>query len=271
MYIYDLIKYFAGNPEILVLFFSLIGLFFLWFGKKQIIGKIIVSIVFIFILIISNQYFAYYWASPLQNEYPPFTTKNLQYIKNKDCLKYIVVLGAGLKANYYYPVTDQITKTSLLRLVEGIRIHKLVPNSKLIFEGGGSPNFNTPLFMYRLALIMGVKEKDIIIPVLSHTTIQNTEISQNTVGSSPFILVTSAIHMPRAVMLYKSLGMQPIPAPVGFNSKKMLLENSNRFFPNSSVFSRLTAALHEYLGIIFSSVIDNNGKKQEVNSQKKTG
>jgi hypothetical protein len=38
---------------------------------------------------------------------------------------------------YCYPVTDQISKSSLTRLVEGIRIHKELPGSKLVLSGGG--------------------------------------------------------------------------------------------------------------------------------------
>jgi uncharacterized SAM-binding protein YcdF (DUF218 family) len=68
-------------------------------------------------------------------------------------------------------------------------------------------------------------------------------------GATPFILVTSAYHMPRAVWLMQRAGAHPIPAPVGQRVRGMdgLI---GALIPGSVGLSETEHALHEYLGLV---------------------
>lgn len=57
----------------------------------------------------------------------------------------------GLSAN------NQLSTTAVGRLTEGIRIHRMLPGSRLILSGyGGDSNVTQALVLYRTALLLGV-------------------------------------------------------------------------------------------------------------------
>jgi uncharacterized SAM-binding protein YcdF (DUF218 family) len=69
-------------------------------------------------------------------------------------------------------------------------------------------------------------------------------------GTTPFLLVTSAYHMPRAMRLMQNAGAQPIPAPTGQRVNGSAREQWGRIFPNSAGLGKTERALHEYLGLL---------------------
>ena len=68
----------------------------------------------------------------------------------------------------------------------------------------------------------------------------------------PFVLVTSATHMKRAVALFNFHGLDPIPAPTYF-----LIKESDRVtpMPSSGSLGKSEAAFHEYLGIVWANLM----------------
>jgi uncharacterized SAM-binding protein YcdF (DUF218 family) len=92
-------------------------------------------------------------------------------------------------------------------------------------------------------------------PVAGATcTQEEAELIREIVGTAPFVLVTSDYHMPRAMMLFKALGMNPIPAPSGQCGRT---EGESRFspgrlFPNAANLVTADVAVHEYLGILWT-------------------
>ena len=119
-------------PVPLCLEILLLGLILLWFTKKQKAGKIIVSIGVGLIILFSYGTVQDILLRSLENKYP-----SLIISQEVDDVKWVVVLGGGHTSDSQLPVTDQIAKSSLARLVEGIRIHRNLPGSKLILSGGG--------------------------------------------------------------------------------------------------------------------------------------
>ncbi len=119
-------------PVPLCLEILLLSLFLLWFTKKQKAGKIVVTIGVGLLIIFSFGTFQNILLRSLEKKYP-----SLINIQEVDDVKWVVVLGGGHISDPQLPVTDQIAKSSLSRLVEGIRIHRKLPGSKLILSGGG--------------------------------------------------------------------------------------------------------------------------------------
>jgi uncharacterized SAM-binding protein YcdF (DUF218 family) len=66
-------------------------------------------------------------------------------------------------------------------------------------------------------------------------------------GTAPFLLVTSAAHMPRAMRQMKRAGAQPIPAPTGQLTGRP--RGWDSWLPSSAGLGRTERALHEYLGL----------------------
>ena len=68
--------------------------------------------------------------------------------------------------------------------------------------------------------------------------------------SRPFVLVTSAYHMPRAVRLMERAGARPIPAPTDQQVVRDERLRWSHFIPRASGLQSSEAALHEYVGLL---------------------
>jgi len=237
-------------PVPLCLEILLLGLILLWFTKKQKAGKIVVSIGVGLTMIFSFGTFQDILLRSLENKYPPLI--NLQKV---DDVKWVVVLGGGHTSDPELPVTDQISKSSLSRLVEGIRIHRNLPVSKLILSGGGGfdpvPNAR---IMADVASVLGVNETDMILEPDSKDTKDEAVLIQKIVGNEKLILVTSASHMPRSMALFKKRGMQPIPAPTDHTIKRRQRISPGVFFPASGNIRNAERVFYEYLGLAWAKL-----------------
>jgi uncharacterized SAM-binding protein YcdF (DUF218 family) len=177
---------------------------------------------------------------------------NLENIQN---VKLIVVLGGGHVSDPKLPITSQISEPSLVRLVEGIRIHRGLPGSKLVLSGGKPfETISNAEIMAGVAIAIGVKNQDLILEDISKDTEDEARLIQEIVGQEQFILVTSASHMPRSMALFKKLEMDPIPAPTDYLVKESLEMNPNKFYPRAENLDRAERAFHEYLGLAWAKL-----------------
>jgi uncharacterized SAM-binding protein YcdF (DUF218 family) len=137
-------------------------------------------------------------------------------------------------------------------LVEGIRIHKLVPGSKLLLSGGAvfdpMPEANT---MAKVAHILGVRNDNMLLETQSRNTEEQAILIRELLGNVPIVLVTSAAHMPRAMLFFEKSGLHPIPAPVDFSDWVYPLKEPQKYFPRAEELKKVESAIHEYLGLLW--------------------
>ncbi len=234
---------FFVEPLGLVLTLLAIGLYFLYV-KKYHLSKPILSGAFSLLLLFSYPPFANFLVQNLENQYQKFDYKTN--------VKYIHVLGSGHTTDPSQPISSQISSTGTKRVLEGVIIHKNMPHSKIIFTGcEGNTNTTNAVMNAKLAHALGVDYKDMIINGKPVDTKEETLFTKSLVGDAPFVLVTSATHMPRAVMLFRSLGMHPIPAPTNYYKSEF---RGYLRTPNSFSFYISTVAVHEYLGILWEKL-----------------
>ena len=71
------------------------------------------------------------------------------------------------------------------------------------------------------------------------------------------ILVTSAVHMRRAIFAFQKEGLDPVPAPTNHLIKKD--ENYNQWigFPSSEKIKKMESAVHEYAGLLWYELGEN--------------
>ena len=236
------ISYFV-EPFGMVMALFIIGLYFL-FTKRETSSKIFLSFGFVLMFLYSYPPFSNFLVSNLENKYSKYDYKT--------DVKYIHVLGNAHNTDKEQPLSSQIGSTSVKRDIEGIIIHSRIKNSKLIFTGyKGKTNISTAQMNANLAMALGVDKDNIIISSKPKDTKEEAEFTKTIVGSSPFVLVTSATHIPRAMMLFRSLGMNPIPAPTNFYKKEF---DGYMQLPTVGNFQNSEIAMHEYIGIIWSNL-----------------
>ncbi len=221
-----------------------LGLFFLWFTRRQKTGKIIVSIGVILLTTISYGAVSDMLLRPLESKYSPITDASA--FSN---VKWVVVLAGGHSTDPKLSITDQLSGTSLVRLIEGIRLHKELSNSKLLLSGGSAFSSTSEAdIMAKMAIALGIDKNDLVLESKSKDTKDQASFIHNIIGNDKFILVTSASHMARSMALFQSKGMNPIPAPTGYQVKKIQKINPSMFFPSAKGIDKMERVVYEYLG-----------------------
>ncbi len=183
--------------------------------------------------------------APLEAQYPPLTQSSLP-----SDIQFVVVLGSGYSPRDGIPVTAALEEDGLVRIVEGVSIVRRLGSARLVASGGAAPGYVPSAQGYaKLALQLGIDSRSLIVLDTPRDTAEEARTAVNVVGDKPFILVTSAYHMPRAMRLMEDAGLRPIPAPTGFREGGRGHSDWRRVIPSGSGVRKTERALHEYLGL----------------------
>ena len=226
-----------------------VGMFLLWFTRKQKLGKILITAGTVLLLLGVNLVSAVLLRT-LERQYHPFSVSALSAMGRKS-ETYIVVLGASYFSDPAVDLYSRISADGVVRVLEGVRLCRSVPSCKLVLSGGPPGAAQT---MNQIALSLGVRPGDIILEEHSRDTHEEAEFIKPIVGTTPFLLVTSASHMPRAMGLFRKLGMQPIAAPTDYLAKSNRSLTPDDIFPSSYGLYEAERTFYEYLGIAWEKL-----------------
>jgi uncharacterized SAM-binding protein YcdF (DUF218 family) len=163
-------------------------------------------------------------------------------------VRWIVVLGGGHGYDPRRPALSQVSAATLSRVTEAVRLHRVLPATRILFSGGTTfdavPDAD---LSSATALELGVEPNAVTLSRKPRNTTEELACIRQIVGSEPFILVTSALHMPRAMLLARNYGLHPIPSTTDFRALPIPLPLS--LFPRAGAPSLASASSHEILGI----------------------
>lgn len=165
-------------------------------------------------------------------------------------VKTVVVLSGSQRLGLLTPA-DRAAGTTTVRLLEGLRLWRALPGSKLLLSGG--PVMGSRAIagdMAALARSLGMPASALLLEARSQDTVDQARALVARLGKQPFALVTSAAHMPRSLMLLERKGLKPIAAPADFHTRSPLVTYSH-FLPQARGLASSEKALHEYAGILW--------------------
>lgn len=242
MLLKKLVSYFL-LPYPVILTLLVLGTALLWFTKRQRAGKILVTAGVGLALVLSLPLTVGWLTRPLYRFRP------LDDLSLAAGARWVVVLGSGYSTPARVPPNGRLDTASLERLVEGIRLQRALPGSKLVTSGGlayaGVPQSQV---LADAAMALGVAPSDIVQEPRSLDTADEAELVQAIVGTDRFVLVTSTTHMRRSMRLFEKRGLHPIPAPAGF------WPNGRFPLPSSSQLVNADRADHEYIGLLWAAL-----------------
>lgn len=243
-------------PVALCLGILILGLLFLWATRRQRLGKFLVTLGTGLLFVLSSSFFSSKLLIPLEYRYPALLHPEAipwEAGQTGASPRWIVVLGGGHVSDPRLPVNSQIGDGGLSRLVEGVRLYKAIPQSKLLLSGGVvfDPVPEAKV-MAQIAISLGVKPQDIVLELNSRDTESEAALIAGMINGNKLILVTSAAHMPRSVALFAKHGMQPIPAPTDYILKEPQGPVPGEYFPGATPLGQVEVALHEYLGLAWA-------------------
>lgn len=261
-----------------------VGVVLLWLNRSRRLAQSLVTAGALLLLIFSNQFVGYHVVHPLEARYPPIrlaqwgeapvqasqtAISNLRLGANP----LIVVLSGGASDDMKLPIADRLNPNSALRVVEAVEIYRCLSLSgraskpgkskgetepqpsgapRILLSGGATLNkIPEALPMKGLAESLGVPAKAILMEMRSDDTESEAENVLPIAGHKPFILVTSAFHMPRSMALFQHLGMRPIAAPSNYIGRQDTKPFLLKILPSTGALVEAETAWHEQLGMIW--------------------
>ena len=235
------------NPYNFFIFINIITVFLYIYNFKKISVSLFI-INFLFLFTISIFPIGNFLINKIEKEYH-FTTQV------PDVLDGILVLGGATLPILFKEFNQVSVNGSAERLIESVKIIRKFEKSKIIFSGGSGVLDRSDLghaeaakFFYET---VGVDTQKIIFENRSRNTYENILFTKSIVDptkNEKWLLITSASHMKRALLVGKKLGWNFIPYAVDFKTYKKI-----KFKPSFNLLSNLVSfqqASHEWLGLI---------------------
>ena len=170
-----------------------------------------------------------------------------------------IVLGglAGydedLKQGFFSQASD--------RFIQAARLYHLGHIQKIVVTGGNAifvkeSGYNEADFIAKNLRDLDIPATDILLEKRSRNTIENASFSKQIMDSAGIreknLLITSAVHMPRALKVFRKQGMSVDPYPCNYR----VLPGDTAFtwrslIPSQEAFGKWSVLLKEIVGIIF--------------------
>jgi uncharacterized SAM-binding protein YcdF (DUF218 family) len=223
----------------------LIALYFLYKRNLK-MSRIFMIASFLWIAVMSYTPFSELLLTPLESQYPALQ----EFPKD---IRYVMVLGSGHTTNEEMPMTSQMGEHAMFRLAEGVSILRQLDDAKLIVSGySGLDPTPHALMQKKMALLLGVSEKQIIARYAPKDTREEAIEAKSILNNQDFILVTSASHMPRAMAIFHEEGLYPYAAPTYHMAKH---SSAAVFIPDSGGLKNSEVAMHEYVGKLWLEIV----------------
>jgi uncharacterized SAM-binding protein YcdF (DUF218 family) len=186
---------------------------------------------------------------PLESRYAPL----LDPAKAGSYDAIVVLTSSSIPAAGLVPFPS-VDEHMFRRLDEAWRLYRV--KAKPIIVSGGHVNPFTPAkdenkIAREFLVRWGVPKSDVIGEANSRDTFESAEECGKLLkehGWKRYLLVTSAMHLPRSMLVFSALAPEPIPAPGDFSIGEFEIDPF-AFFPNEAVGQKLFATIHEYLGL----------------------
>ena len=221
--------------------------------QKRKLAKFFLGISILLFLLCSTSYLPDYLANKFERKYSPFDLLNNSIDTGKVLIH---VLGSGYTLDKRLPANAQLGLVALGRLAEGIRIHRNIKNSVIICSGFSPLGLETQAQVTkRAAIVLGVEADKLETLNTPSTTMEEAEaLGKKFNKAFQLIIVTDAIHMPRAMKLFKQEGFNAIAAPTNYKVNEGPKQSEIKWWPSMGNIELMNYVIHEYLGNLKASV-----------------
>jgi uncharacterized SAM-binding protein YcdF (DUF218 family) len=217
MFTLSKIVVFFLSPGVWLALLLIAGTALLWTRWRQ-AGRWILTITGLFVAIISIFPLGLYLIGPLEDRFP--AVRELS-----GPVDGIIVLGGAVEQRVTRYRGQPTLTDAAERMTTFVVLAKRFPAARLVFSGGSGLLFDQEMKETETARLfftqMGIDQTRILFEAESRNTYENAIHSFRLVRPGPgerWVLVTSAMHMPRAVGVFRKAGWKPIPYPVDFHT-----------------------------------------------------
>jgi uncharacterized SAM-binding protein YcdF (DUF218 family) len=168
---------------------------------------------------------------------------------------FVAVLGGGHSVVPGWSANQLLSNSALARIIEGVRLIRMMPNARLIVSGPvdgkeGGPTHAS--LLAEVAVSLGVAPDRIIEISNAHDTEQEAVQIRGVAGDAQVALVTSAWHMHRTAALCRRQGLDVIACPSDHAALPPQLHATDFLRWNVTGLERSTKAVYEIIGDAWS-------------------
>lgn len=226
-------------PSSLIMVCAFLGFSLLCGRRVRVWGQFLCMLGIIGYMIFAAGPVAYFLLGHLEYEVPSVSAAEREGIRT------IVVLAAYAEADPVIPLSSRVNSGTAFRLLEVMSLFRTAPDSMVIVSGERQASH----IMRELLVSGGVPAVRVMVDDHSSSTFESGRNLAPTLGTVPFLLVTSAGHMPRAVKVFRKAGTNPYPVPTNFLTKKNWL--AIRYLPSPVYLVYSDLAVSEYEAIVW--------------------
>ena len=202
---------------------------------------------------------------PLEGRFSPvaWPEANIENMENTQPLPAkvdgIIVLGGGMDTRLSNAWGQPVLGSPAERVLAVLALAAYYPDAEIIFTGGSGdpirPDQREADAMAQYLAVLGAKTPRWQFERESMNTVQNVRNSYDIVqpkAGEVWLLVTSASHMPRSVLVFEAKGWTVIPFPVDYMAQPF-----PDFQPRWNLVQGLHSshlALKEWVGLVFYRV-----------------
>lgn len=216
---------------------------------------VLVAVLIVYVLL-ATEPFSYALAWTLEHRYrtqpSPAALADVQAI--------VVLAGGASKGTARQPLAE-LSGASWRRLWRGIELHRALGGTVPILYVGGSGDPFDPVsteaaLARSYAVAMGVAAEQFWIEDTSRSTFENgraaTRVLAERVPDASgrrIALVTSARHLPRAMAVFRKIGIDAVPVAADVTTGEFRIDLLD-VLPSASAFSSSMSSIHEWVGIL---------------------
>lgn len=164
----------------------------------------------------------------------------------------IVVLGGGAtqRAREYHGA-DEASPLTLERLRHAARLQRLTGLPLVVTGGltGGLATAEGEIMARSLETDFGIAVPH--VEAASRNTAENASLTAAAVPYRRILLVTHAVHMPRALRAFTDAGFDVVPAPLGYIDRSSGAATLHDWLPAEKYFAQSQYAIYERLGALW--------------------
>lgn len=188
---------------------------------------------------------------PLENRYPPL----LKPMHGPAAPQAIVVLGGGEIMDAPGKKGETVNARTLIRLLKAARLAGAT--GLPIVPSGGAPRLGAAPEAVTMGAVLR-QDLHITTPIWPETHSYNT--AANAFDSATLLaghdvqriyLVTSALHMPRAMAWFARTPLQVVPVPTDYRLDRVRDDTLDAWLPRAIYQEVSSEAVHEYLGLFW--------------------
>jgi Uncharacterized conserved protein len=148
--------------------------------------------------------------------------------------------------------------TSADRFIQAVKLYKLGVVKHLLISGGNGKtekkDFREAEWVKKELMVMGIPDSVIYVEDKSNNTADNAKYSRQILDSihldPPYLLITSAVHMPRASVIFKNAGIPTTQYPCNYIAGRGIFHFSD-LVPKIPVLSGWNVFLKEGAGYLW--------------------